>query len=145
MKHYLILSVLCIACAIAWAETMWDKALTLNAVTIAANTTNANAGTAQDIPGGVTKLGLWVTAKGGADATGGTGLTVKFSIYNGTTWTDAATSPIKVTISTLGNATKTQFDWVMVPGATQIRVGQVENTFGGALSNLAVRLSAVGP
>lgn len=143
MKKYFLFAILAVSTA-AIAATMWDKDLPLNAVTIAANTTNSTAGTAVELPGGVERVGVWVTAKGGADATGGSGLIVKLSIYNGTTWTDAAQSNIKVTMSTLGNATKTVFDQFVVPGATQIRVGQVENTFGGALSNMTVRLSAVG-
>ena len=144
MKKYLILSILILAGAIAWSETMWDKALTPAVTALVASTNNTTAGTACTLPGGVGRYGLWVTATGYAATTNGS-LIVSFSIYNGTTWTDAANGNIKLTFSTLGANTSTRFDWFEIPGATQIRVGGLNNSFVGNVSNIAVRLSAIGP
>jgi hypothetical protein len=144
MKKILLISILCMAYSFAWSETMWDKALTPAAVNLVASTNNTTAGTAVELPGGVGRFGLWVTATGYAATTNGS-LIVSFSIYNGTTWTDAANGNIKLTFSTLGAATSTRFDWFEIPGATQIRVGGLNNSFVGNVSNISVRLSAIGP
>ncbi len=141
-KLTLLIAVLSLA-AIGYAKTMWDKSLTPAVTTLAANSTNTTAGTACDLPGGVGHIGLWAKATGLTGATSGN-FVMKFSVYNGSSWTDGASSNIKLTISAIGETNRTVFDHFWVPGATQIRVGQIENATGGVITNIAVRCTAIG-
>lgn len=140
----IILAIFAMSVAAVLAETVHCISLTPAATSVNASTTNSTAGTAADIPGGCGAITLYATATGVAGTANGD-LVIKFQISSdGTTWTDAATSPIKLTIDTLGATNITVSDWFVVEGAKQIRVGQMENTFTGAVSALAFKMTAIG-
>jgi hypothetical protein len=73
--------------------------------------------------------------------------TVKFSTASGqgTTVTNnydtAALSNIKLSISnTINEGTVTVSDWFVINGAGYIRIGQIENSFLGPVSNITVKV-----
>lgn len=125
------------------------QSLNLPATTVAASTTNTTAGTAFQLPTGKSPCRIYLTASGIGASTNGS-LIVKLSTatgsgYGGTGVTNAfdtaAQSNIKLTMSTLGNTTNTVSDWFQISGVKYIRVGSIENTFVGAVSNLDVTIS----
>jgi hypothetical protein len=73
-------------------------------------------------------------------ATGGTA-TVRFVVtYDGTNWTDAASSLLVLSAS-VTNAPVTVGDGFGVWGARRIAVGSVSNACGGTLTGIVVRLN----
>lgn len=119
--------------------------LTPAVTAIAANTTNATAGTVAQLARGQDVVRLFVTGSGVAATTNGA-LKVRLSVASGSgdsttnAFTLASESDIYVTLSTVGTSTNTASDWFNLRGCRFVRVGQIENTFAGPVSNIAVRL-----
>lgn len=109
---------------------------------IAGSTTNSAAGPQFELYHAENPIRIFLTAQGVAGTTNGTGgLTVKFSSsFDSNTWDTATLSAIKVNMSALGGATNTVSDWFATGGAHYIRVGQIENGFVGAVSNISVTI-----
>jgi hypothetical protein len=119
---------------------------------LALTSTNTGAGTAIMIPNASNPVRIWVSANGVQGTTNGT-LIVKFSTASGTynstnNYDNAAESLVKVTLTTLANATNsaapttfyTASDVFDLSGVKYIRAGQIENTFQGVVSNITIRL-----
>lgn len=112
------------------------------ATSIAANTTNSTAGAAAQLYGGQTKCRLWVSGTGVSATTGGN-LLVRLATASGTqSKTNAfdSSSSIYVSVPMKGATTETASDWFYLYGVQWVRVCSVENTAGGSVSNIAVRL-----
>ncbi len=116
---------------------------TLNtAVTgLAANTTNATAGTWYDLPQGQGPIRLYFTAKGTTGVTNGALIAKISTSYDTNTWDSADMSPIKVTLTRITNSALTASDWFQFSGVRAIRVGQIENGFAEAVTNFTVILA----
>jgi hypothetical protein len=112
---------------------------------LAANNTNSSAGTAKMLYVGESPVRIYLTATGAAATTNGS-LIVKFSTASGLNYSTtnsydtASESNIKLTMSTLGNNTVTVSDWFVLSGAKYLRVGQIENNFAGAVTNLVINV-----
>jgi hypothetical protein len=119
--------------------------LTPNSTTVATATTNTTAGTIQLLDHGESPLRIYVSATGTAATTNGA-LTIKFSTASGNgnqtnAFDTASLSNIKLVMSNGINSVSTavvQSDWFVTSGARYIRVGQVENTYLGNVSNLTI-------
>lgn len=114
---------------------------------VAATTTNATAGTVFFIDNPVSRARLYVQFSGTAATTNGSFI-VKFSTATGNAtstnaFDTASTSNIKVTESVGGSGTAiSASDWFALDGVRYLRVGQMENTFLGPVSNIVISLSA---
>lgn len=125
-----------------FAGEIWHTTLTPAVTTVAASSTNSTAGTSQELLFAQRPCRIWVTASGVAATTNGS-LVVKFSTAASTNqWDTANLSEVKVTMSSLGATTNTYSTWFETAGIRYIRVGQIENTFVGVVSNIAIRISA---
>lgn len=143
IKLATIFALLCLALACSWAVTVKTYSVTPHATTLATSTTDSTAGDAVTFDGPVDRVTVYVTAKGVAGTTNGSFVaTILFSPDN-STWETSAVSSKTVTISTLGATTQTASAWFMVPGARYVKVGQIANTFGGAVSNIAVNVTTM--
>jgi hypothetical protein len=120
-------------------------ALTPAVTTLAGASTNSAAGTAVMLYDGKANVRIYLTANGIASTTNGS-LIVKFSTASGTgynttnNYDTASLSNIKLTMSTLAGATNTISDQFDLSGVKYIRVGQIENTFTGPVSNIVIRV-----
>jgi hypothetical protein len=147
MKKLLPLFV-CAAVMLAAACTVW--ALSVKVYVVAPHSASLNADTTDSTPGdpvtfegAVDRVMIHFTATGQAGTTNGT-LTLRLAFSpDNVVWDTGSASTRTVTISTLGAATVTKSDWAMVPGARYVRVGQVENTFDGPVSGMAVKVTAI--
>lgn len=134
-----LLATLATALAIA-GDIVRVWTLTPAVTVMSANSTNTTAGTTFEIAVPVDQAHLWVRATGVAATTNGT-FVVKFQTAADTNyWNDAVTSNMKLTLSTVGTTTNFMSDWFVFSGVKYIRVGRIENTMAGAVSNIAVRL-----
>jgi hypothetical protein len=123
------------------------KTLATPVSTLAANSTNTTAGTIVVLPTSPTPVRIWLTASGIAATTNGvtavSNLVVRLSTASGSviatnTFDTASLSNLRLTIPTLGASTNTVSDYFELRGARYVRVGQIENNFQGAVSNLAL-------
>ncbi len=118
---------------------------------LAANSTNTANGTVTPVQqmNEVGAVRVYLTASGIAASTNGS-LIVKISTACGTdsqtnAFDTADASTIKLTMSSLGAVTNTVSDWFQLSGVRYLRIGQIENTFGGVVSNIAVNISYQKP
>lgn len=119
--------------------------LTPNATTILAQTTNSTAGTIQFLYDAQSPIRIYVSATGSAATTNGA-LIVKLSTASGNggqtnAFDTASLSNIKLVMSngiTSATIPIVQSDWFVSTGVRYIRVGQIENTYLGNVSNLTI-------
>lgn len=123
---------------------------------IAATTTNSTAAPAKFLKQGESPVRIYLTATGNAGTTNGATagvFTVKFSTASGqgigvtNNFDTAHLSNIKLSISNqhLTSSTVTVSDWFVLDGAKYLRVGQIENTSPGSISNIAIRVGYPQP
>lgn len=119
--------------------------LTPNSTTVTASSTNSTEGTGVEFYTGAGSATIYVTAEGTAATTNGF-LRVFFSTASGVSGTTnnydtPLYSNIKVSFTNdIGANTVTLSDWFNVSGRRYIKIGRVENTFKGNVSNLTVRV-----
>jgi len=118
---------------------------------IAATTTNSTAAPAKFLYMGETPVRIYLTATGNAGTTNGAAagsFTVKLSTASGSgtsvtnAFDTAHLSNIKLSISNshLTSTTVTVSDWFVLSGAKYLRVGQIENTSPGSVSNIQIKV-----
>ena len=148
MKNSFLISVLLVLFSIsAYAQSyFYTSNLVLGVTSVAANTTNTTAGTACIFPKSnlphVSRI--YLTASGVAATTNGSLIAFITTTQSdpGTNNFDTATqSNIKLTLTAIGASTNQVSDWFQLSGVTGIRVDRIENTFYGAVSNIAVSIS----
>lgn len=137
----------CLVCPLlfVWGESTYSQSISTAVTNIVANSTNTGNGSTFLIYSPKVNVRLFLTANGVAATTNGS-LVVKFSTGDGDEGTTnqfdtAQNSNIKLTMSSLGGSTNVVSDWFVLSGVRYIRVGQIENTFNGACSNIVVRIS----
>lgn len=108
---------------------------------LTASVTNSTAGTAFTLDQAQRPARLYFTAYGTAATTNGSAIVKLSTSFDGTTYDTAAASSVKVTMSTIGVSTNTVSDWFELSGVKSVRVGQIENTHLGPISNLQVHIS----
>lgn len=125
---------------------------TLDASQIAASTTNATAEDATTLVANARSARVWLTLGGDASTTNAGTATTGYRVWlytspDNTTWdTDKDYANIKLAYTnSLGAATNTISDWFVLDGAKYIRIGRVENTFLGGVSNISVKVSVGAP
>ena len=144
MKRLLFAFLLLTACK-GYSQEARSFVLAPNSATVAAGTTNTTAGTIQYLYDAQSTLRIYVSATGTAATTNGA-LTIKFSTASGNgnqtnSFDTAAFSNIKLVMSngiSSASVPVVQSDWFVSSGARYIRIGQVENTYLGNVSNLTV-------
>lgn len=147
MKKLLLALALCLVGSLQAQETIvynLDTSVTNNFVSA---TTNSTPATVEIINNPKDTIRIYVTASGLASTTNGSFI-IKFSTSTGTSsvtneFDTASLSNIKITMSSLGLTTNTVSDWFQVRGVRYIRVGSMENTFLGPVSNITVRVATV--
>jgi|SRR3990172_2215108 len=144
MKTKLIaLSLLLVGC-IAWAGTIGTVTLTSPA-TVAASSTNSTAQTATDFTtGGYPIMGLTrvsFTFTGAAGSTNGTVTVFLSESSDGTRYSEADQSNMKITITPNGTNSVTRTERFDLSGVKKIRVGRVENTSGGDITNIVTSIT----
>lgn len=118
------------------------KALPLAATSVAANSTNATAGTAIDFGGAAPReIVVQLTGSGVAATTNGAFALDLVTSQDGTTYESAELTLKTVTISTLGATTNTTTEWFTIVHANYLKQGRMRNTFNGAVSNLAASVA----
>lgn len=128
------------------AGSVVSMAMQTSVTNIAASTTNSTAGPVFYVYNPLSKVRIYLTADGIAATTNGL-LTVKFSTASGTesstnAFDNASVSNIKLTATNIAaNTSYTVSDWFELSGVRYLRVGQIENTQLGIVSNIAIRLS----
>lgn len=107
-----------------------------------AQATNNTKGAAIPLPGLINGVFLTVKASGGAATTNGTA-TWYFEVSpdNGSNFTSAAQSYIKLSTTSIGNTNVTITDWFNLAGYNKIRLGRVETSFLGGISNTTITAS----
>ena len=129
--------------------TVVNFTITPAVTTVSANSTNTTAGTTLLIANPIEKGRLYVSASGIAATTNGL-LTIYFSTASGNvgttnTFDDASTSLIKLSMTNIGANTMGVSDWFELSGVKYIRVGRIENTQFGVVSNISINLSHASP
>lgn len=145
MKYFLSFLLALTFCVSANAQSGESFALTPAVTLLTGAATNSTAGTVKQLSQGENKVTIYLTASGVGATTNGS-LVVKFSTASGSgavtnNFTTASLSDVKLTMSSIGNTTNTISDWFELPGVKYIRVGQIENTFVGAVSNISIRVA----
>lgn len=144
MKTKLCILTLIIIAGLAWAGTIGTVSLT-SPSTVANNSTNTTAQTEIDFTtGGYPVMGLArisLTFTGAAGSTNGT-ITIFFSeSVDGTTFSAADQSNMKITITPNGAAAVTRSERFDLSGVKKLRVGRVENSSDGSITNIATKLT----
>lgn len=142
MKQFLLGLLILGASSLSAQTTPEAFNLTPAVTTLVLTSTNTAAGTTLKLHEGKRNVRMYLTANGIAATTNGS-LIVKFSTASGSGTTTnsfdtASLSNIKLTMSTLAGATNTVSDVFDLTGARYIRVGQIENTFQGIVSNITI-------
>jgi hypothetical protein len=151
MKKLLLSLTLVALATIAYANAPEAFSLQTTVVNIAGNTTNSTAATAKYLNMGETPVRIYLTATGNAGTTNGAAagaFTVKLSTASGqgtgvtNAFDTAHLSNIKLVISNshLTSSTVTVSDWFVLSGAKYLRVGQIENTSPGTISNILIKV-----
>lgn len=118
-----------------------------SATNLAGNSTNSTGGQIIAIPTSPTPIRIWAYAEGNAGTTNGissvSNLVVKLSTASGTfnstnKFDTAAYSNVKIELTPLVGASNTFSSWFELRGARYLRVGQIENNYVGAVSNLQI-------
>lgn len=111
----------------------------------AASTTDTTAGAIQYLPFNGVARTLMVQARCAGIAATTNGVTASSNVVfrlavsiDGTNFTDASTSPYKVTVNAPGATTNWNADWFYLPGVKAIRIGRIENNTQGSVSNFVV-------
>ena len=143
MKRILF-SVLIVACGmmIASESPIISETVNINTTGVAGQTTNTTLGTVYTFPtdGRATRFSLTARAIGIAATTNGSCI-LKFATSNdGTNYANAADTNIKLKFTEATTTTNFVTDWYVMPGAHFLKHIQTENTFLGAVSNIAVRV-----
>lgn len=156
MKKIIAVLSLALACTVmAEGPTFAPLNVPVSMKDTAAGTTNATAGNPFFFYAGQSPVRIWASFTGTPATTNGS-FTVKFSTASGlhsppgasitNEFDTAASSAIKLVATTMNGATvgagttNTISDWFQVGGAGWIRLGQVENTFLGPVSNLTITI-----
>lgn len=146
MKHKFLWLALLAVCTICYADqTTLFVPISPAVTSLAATSTNTTDGTALQVPSGGAPVRLYLTASGIAATTNGT-FTVYFRTASGNGYTTnsfdtSSSSYIRLQFTTLGGSTNTVSDWFQLTGVRYIKVGRMENTFQGAVSNISLNLS----
>lgn len=151
MKKLLLLALSLFAINTVKANEPEAFSLQLSATNIAATTTNSTAAPAQFLRDGVSKVHIYLTATGNAGTTNGAAagaFVVKLSTASGSgtsitnAYDTARLSNVRLMISNseLTSATVTVSDWFELSGIKYLRVGQIENTSPGSLSNINLKV-----
>jgi hypothetical protein len=125
------------------ADQIWLANLTPAVTSVASGTLNTTDGTAQKLLFAQAPCRIYVSAKGTASTTTGE-LAVYFKTAADTNYWDspALSSTIKVVVPAMGTSTYTCSDWFQTAGAEYIKVGAISNSCNGAVSAIAIRISA---
>lgn len=128
------------------AQTAADYfSLQTSVTNIAAQSTNTTAGPIKFFYAGESPLRIWLSANGNT-ANSANGLTVKLSTASGNDTTtnnfdSASLSYIRLSLTNaLGATSTTVSDRFILSGARYIRVGQIENAYAGAVSNITINV-----
>ena len=133
------------------AEQAESFSLETSVTNIAGSTTNSTAAPAKFLYMGETPVRIYLTATGNAGTTNGAtagAFVVKLSTASGSgtsvtnAFDTAHLSNIKLVISNshLTSSTVTVSDWFVLTGVKYLRVGQIENTSPGSISNIAIKV-----
>lgn len=146
MKKFLylffVLSVSCFA-----ADQVWNAKMVPNAAVVAATATNSTPGTVLGLIMSQRPVRIWVSASGTPATTNGIFI-VKFQTSTSTNspavWDTAATSYIKLSMTNMLSsvATNVVSDWFEFSGVKYVRIGQMENTHKGPVSNITVWIAS---
>jgi hypothetical protein len=145
----LLLSLFLVATSVVHAGQSEAFNLQTSVTNIAGTTTNSTAAPGKFLFMGETPVRIYLSATGNAGTTNGAAagvFTVKFSTASGSgtgvtnAFDTAKLSNIKLSISNseLTSATITVSDWFVLSGAKYLRVGQIENSSPGTISNISV-------
>jgi len=146
----LAIFLICSANALFAGDSAVFQSIPTAVTNLATASTNSVGSDIISLYDGQTPVRIWLSATGLGGTTNGA-LTVKFSTASGrdgvtNNLDTAASSVIKVTMATMNGATKgltttnTVSDWFVLKGARYIQAGQIENTFGAAVSNISVQI-----
>lgn len=132
---------------IAWATTLpagevITQSLTPAVTTVAANSTNTTAGTTYLFDQAQSPVRIYVGFRGYVSTTNG-----QFKVYFDTAsdtnyWDTSALSGVTISVTnSVGASTNVVSDWFESAGMKYIRVGRMENTFSGPVSNIVIKAS----
>ena len=62
---------------------------------------------------------------------------------DGTTYDTGSLSPIYLSMSTIGTSTNTVSDWFPLYGVKSLKIGRIENTHLGAVSNITFQYEII--
>lgn len=147
MKRLLISIALLIFAVSGYSQESRSFTLQTTLTNVAAFTTNSTAAPAYYLYDAQSPVRIYLTGTGNAGTTNGVAsgvFTVYFSTASGNggqtnAFDTANLSNIKLSITNAWGAnTITVSDWFVVEGARYLRVGRIENSFAGSVSNVGV-------
>ena len=115
--------------------------LTTTVTNLAASSTSTNAATQKELFQNPKTFRLYLKAEGVGASTNGSLTAYVSTSFDSNNWDTASLSFIKVTMSSLGSATNQVSDWFTTDNIRYIRVGRIENTFVGPVSNVTVHIA----
>lgn len=144
MKTKLAILTFIIAAGISWAGTIGTVSITSPAL-VANNSTNTTAQTALDFTtGGYPVMGLArvsFTFTGAAGSTNGTITVFLSESIDGSTYSEADQSNLKITLTPNGTNSVTRSERFDLSGVKKLRVGRVENSSDGSITNIATKIT----
>ena len=145
MKKLLFLILLFFSFCVFALDVKLNSTLAPGVTNVVASSTNTTTGTALTFDNDqVPKYGrFWMTANGVAATTNGTLKAYIITSPDGTTYDTGSLSPIYLSMSTIGTSTNTVSDWFPLYGVKSLKIGRIENTHLGAVSNITFQYEII--
>lgn len=144
-KTIIALTVILLVCATIYAIEAESFSLTPAVTEIAASSTNSTAGTIKKLSQGETPIRFYLSCNGNASAAGAFKVKLSTASGSGNSITNNFDTPSEsnvylVITNALTATTTTVSDWFVLSGAKYVRIGQIENTKTGPVSNIVVNI-----